>query len=365
VSLALDAAADHLARGELADLDESLLEAQRALETCSGGAELGNLEAQLVELQQESAECKIGALREMGEKAAEKGDWREADLCWAEAQQVLEAASPEVRLAAAETKEQLNMARSWVACTQAGATMQQADECKLQDNIFRADELYTEAIASLAGYGQGVMALKSMLHSKRAEVLQKKWQHKEAIEDCDAVLALSSDPTQRHQAFFIASEASRALHQQVLGEARSHWLDLAVRYLEGAEKLAPDDHALKRRLRAWRRELPPKTKPVPMPPFDWSKVPKSEKASYFGHVERRPGFRDAELDKIWDALKKETKQASAEPGISRDTFFRVVKHLSGNLEEEEFQAIWSEADQDEDGLLNFQGFAKAMQFDNA
>mmetsp|Transcript_7039 Transcript_7039/g.10733 ORF Transcript_7039/g.10733 Transcript_7039/m.10733 type:complete len:125 (+) Transcript_7039:3-377(+) len=121
-----------------------------------------------------------------------------------------------------------------------------------------------------------------------------------------------------------------------------------------------------------------------MPPFDWSKVPKADKANYFGKVDRRVGFSDQEVSEIWSALKKQQREITGPEDpefcgydeatglpkqkpprhINPATFHRVVKHVSGDIEEEEFEALWAEADTDGDGLLSFDDFACVMRFDD-
>ncbi|CAE8626573.1 unnamed protein product, partial [Polarella glacialis] len=46
------------------------------------------------------------------------------------------------------------------------------------------------------------------------------------------------------------------------------------------------------------------------------------------------------------------------------TCLRVVKHLSGNVEDGEFEALFQEVDRDRDGLLSFEDFAQMMKFDD-
>ncbi|CAE8605795.1 unnamed protein product [Polarella glacialis] len=109
--------------------------------------------------------------------------------------------------------------------------------------------------------------------------------------------------------------------------------------------------------------LPPRPQPFQMPPFDWSKVPKSEKASYFGHVSRRAGFADEQVKEIWESLQKENVPMTASAG-SRHQQGYISRHLAAASVIFDFIVVDSAVDRDRDGLLSFEDFAQMMKFDD-
>jgi len=156
-----------------------------------------------------------------------------------------------------------------------------------------------------------------------------------------------------------------------------------VKYLSLAVKSQPDNVKLKTQLESWEKELPAKQKPDGWK-TDWSKMPKEALANWCGKVPRRVGFNDQEITDMWKSLKLEPKKITSkndpdfagydEKGrikqlpprhIGRRTFYRVIMNMSGKIEEDEFEALWDEADQDGDGLLSFDEFAHVMRFDEA
>lgn len=342
------------------DMDGLLSFADRVLRHVKGSQVL---RVELEALQEATAQAKISDLRTSGDAAVERGDWQEADACWAAALQLIAESQvlPVVRL-----REELTTARRFAAVTMAGSFLKQGDASRESGDVFSADRLYSDALGVLPAEDFAVAPLRCGLLLKRAEVLHQKWQHKDALDDCVAVLNLGLE---RPRALHIAAEACRALYlreaedPELEGNVRSHWMDMAVHYLEEASATS-EDPALQRRLRAWRREVPPRPTPVPMPPFDWSTVPKNEKANYFGCVDRRAGFSEAELQHIWEALRKESNGTHA-ASISKATFVRALRHFSGDIEEDEAEALFHEADRDQDGLLTFDDFQKIMQMDAA
>ncbi|CAE7227870.1 unnamed protein product [Symbiodinium sp. KB8] len=342
------------------DMDGLLSFADRVLRHVKGSQVL---RVELEALQEATAQAKISDLRTSGDAAVERGDWQEADACWAAALQLIAESQvlPVVRL-----REELTTARRFAAVTMAGSFLKQGDASRESGDVFSADRLYSDALGVLPAEDSAVAPLRCGLLLKRAEVLHQKWQHKDALDDCVAVLNLGLE---RPRALHIAAEACRALYlreaedPELEGNVRSHWMDMAVHYLEEASATS-EDPALQRRLRAWRREVPPRPTPVPMPPFDWSTVPKNEKANYFGCVDRRAGFSEAKLQHIWEALRKESNGTHA-ASISKATFVRALRHFSGDIEEDEAEALFHEANRDQDGLLTFDDFQKIMQMDAA
>jgi len=140
---------------------------------------------------------------------------------------------------------------------------------------------------------------------------------------------------------------------------------------------------LEAQLAEWEAELPKRPQPKPYK-VNWSELSKEAKANWTGKVERRVGFTDIEIADMWRTLKLEPKRITSpddpdfcgydEKGrikqlpprhLGRRGFYRVVKNMSGNIEEEEFDAFWEEADQDGDGLLSFDEFARIMKFERA
>lgn len=248
---------------------------------------------------QSTAERKLLVLKRMGDEAAQQGDWLEADQCWYEALHILEG-NPVVAERAGDVRGELLRARCWVGCSQSAELMRQGDASRLEGDAFAAEERYAEAIDKLAPHGAAVDALRSSLHLKRAELRQQKWQYKGALQECEATLARSTQPHERLRAYILAAEASKAIYeqpsleQQVAFHVRTD-MEQAVKFLASAAKLSPEDPDLQRQLRAWRRLLPERPKPVPMPPFDWHQVPKSDKANYFGCVSRQDACGDQEM----------------------------------------------------------------------
>mmetsp|Transcript_117953 Transcript_117953/g.328664 ORF Transcript_117953/g.328664 Transcript_117953/m.328664 type:complete len:750 (+) Transcript_117953:40-2289(+) len=366
--------------------DENLEAVQAALKPFQGELVV-DANSRLSGMLRNVAEKKIAAVQKMGDEAAEQQDWSEADACWAEALEMIES-SESLRAASKSIREELMEKRSWRACTRATDLMRRGDISRLNDNIFDAEEMYTEALGWLASL-PGVGSLRCRVHAKRADVRYRKWQYKQAVDDCTFVLQNSTDSNVRYSVLLLAANASRAIHEQLTeelgskGAERYHQMEIAVTFLDDAVKLDVENSELQRELRAWKRELPVWPKPVPMPPFDWSKVPRADKANYFGKVERRIGFSDQEIEDIWSALKKEPKEiigpedpefygydaSTALPKqklprhISRRTFYHLMKYLSGDVEDEEFKALWAEADTDGDDLLSFEEFAGVMRFD--
>ena len=322
------------------------------------------LRVELEALQGAAAEAKVCGLRASGDAAAERGDWQEADACWAAALNLI-TPSQETAPALPGLHEELTTARRFAAVTMAGMFLKQGDECQESGDIFNADRLFSDAIGLLPTEDTGVAPLRCAVLLKRAEVLHRKWQYKDALDDCMVALRLGFE---RPRALCLAAEACRALSVQdakdaELGDMRNHWMDMAVRYLEEACALR-DDAVLQRRLRAWRREVPPRASPVPMPPFDWSTVPKIDKANYFGYVERRVKLSEEELQRIWEALPKESADVHG-ARIGKATFIQALRRFSGETEEEEAQALFQEADRDHDGLLTFGDFQQLLQLDGA
>ncbi|CAJ1388246.1 unnamed protein product [Effrenium voratum] len=360
----MDQAVGLLAEAQWQLLEQELQAAAACLEGEAAGGAGSALQVELGALRRAAAEGRISEHRRQGEEAAERGEWRQADACWARALQML---GEEPQEENQELRGELRRQRCWAALTMAAEDMKQGDLSRDTGDIFKADECYSNAISVLATHEGEVVPLRGLLLLKRAEVLQRKWQHKEALADCRAALKCG---VHKAEVLLLAAEACKSLHDKSAEVARhckadaveEHWLEQGVRFLETAACERPGDHALQRRLRSWRRQVPPKPQPVPMPPFDWSSVPKAEKANYFGHVEgRSPGFNDSELRKMWEELRKE----SGAMAISKSTFLRAVRHFSGAIEEEEALALWEEADADKDGLLNFADFKRIMSFDDA
>mmetsp|Transcript_65542 Transcript_65542/g.211382 ORF Transcript_65542/g.211382 Transcript_65542/m.211382 type:complete len:768 (-) Transcript_65542:158-2461(-) len=380
----VDAASE---RDDWVEVDEKLETAETVLRPCHAES-VTDAYARLKRTLRSTAEKKVKVAREMGDTAARQEDWAEADACWAEALQILDS-NESLRSVASDVRDELVTARCWRACTVAGELMRKGDISRLNDNIFDADDRYTEAIDWLAQHRTGVEPMRCRLHAKRAEVRSRKWQHKLAVDDCKHVLQNSTVVGEKYRMFLLAANESRAIHnelEEALGEdtaKRYHQMEAAVSFLEGAAKLDSEDYELQRQVRAWKREVPERPQPIPMPPFDWSKVPKADKANYFGKADRRAGFSDQEIEEIWGTLRKEPKEVSGPEDpefcgydgntalpkqkpprhIGRRTLYRVIKHLSGDIEEEEFEALWNEADEDEDGLLSFDDFARIMHFD--
>ncbi|CAE7298711.1 unnamed protein product [Symbiodinium pilosum] len=322
-----------------------------------------SLRVELQALQEAAAEAKISGLRSSGDAAAERGDWQEADACWASAMLIAQRQEPTPGIL--RLSEGLVKSRRFAAVTMAGAFLQQGDASRAAGDIFNADKRYSDALGVLTSEDAGTAPLRCMVLLKRAEVLHQKWQHKDALDDCVAALRMGFE---RPRALCLAAEACRALYLREAKEdllesnIRSHWMEMAVRYLEEA-CAEQEDPALQRRLRAWRREAPPRPTPVPMPPFDWSKVPKNEKANYFGYVDRRVRFNEMELQRIWEEVSKESK-VGQEAVIGKAAFVRALKRFSGDIEEEEADALFQEADQDQDGWLAYADFRQIMQMDH-
>ena len=172
-----------------------------------------------------------------------------------------------------------------VRLIKAAEAMKEGDLSKEAGHIFKADEWYSDGLQILSSSSDpSSSSLRSSLLLRRARVLQQKWQHKEVLDDCRAALETCRDED-RQELLLLAAEACKSLHEKSASELSSisnHWMQIAVHYLESA--CAPGDHALQRRLRSWKRQLPPAAKPVPMPPFDWSTLSMAEKAKYFGDV---------------------------------------------------------------------------------
>ncbi|CAK9024682.1 Hypothetical protein SCF082_LOCUS16746 [Durusdinium trenchii] len=254
----LDRAVDALAREDWSSLEEHLSCASKGL---AGEAEDSALQVELRALQCAAVEGRMGAL---------EGD--DADQGLQEPKGVTEA-----------TEADGGRPR---ALTKAAEAMKEGDRSREEGHIFKADEWYSAGLRMLSSFDATADTLRCSLLLKRAQVLQQKWQHKEVLTDCRSALEICTDD-KRQELQLLAAEACKSLHDKAndTGEATtSHWMQLAVRYLESAT--GPGDHALQRRLRSWRRQLPPRPQPVPMPPFDWSTVPMAEKARYFGDIRR-------------------------------------------------------------------------------
>eukprot|EP00439_Symbiodinium_sp_Y106_P043409 s2978_g5.t1 len=178
------------------------------------------------------------------------------------------------------------------------------------------------ACRSILAKDSVVAPLRCGLLLKRAEVLHQKWQHKDALDDCVAVLGIGLE---RPRALRIAAEACRALYlresedPELGGNVRTHWMDMALHYLEEASATS-EDPVLQRRLRAWRRE---------------ERERRSDSMLFCGWpslVRGRVGFSEAELRDIWEALRKESKGVHA-AAISKATFIRALRHFSGDIED--------------------------------
>ncbi|CAJ1416799.1 unnamed protein product [Effrenium voratum] len=181
----MDQAVGLLAEAQWQLLEQELQAAAACLEGEAAGGAGSALQVELGALRRAAAEGRISEHRRQGEEAAERGEWRQADACWARALQML---GEEPQEENQELRGELRRQRCWAALTMAAEDMKQGDLSRDTGDIFKADECYSNAISVLATHEGEVVPLRGLLLLKRAEVLQRKWQHKEALADCRAAL---------------------------------------------------------------------------------------------------------------------------------------------------------------------------------
>ena len=201
-----------------AKVEHDLEAARRALAPCRSSAACAagvKLEAAF----RLAAEKRVEVARRLGDEAASVEDFAGADLCWAEALELLDASGlARVSREAAKVRAEIVGARCCLAYAEAGELMCQGEARLLAGDVFGAGELYEAALSRLEPYGRDAEALRCTLHLRRAEVHHRKWQHREALGDCDAVLRHSGDMAERSRAALFAADAALAEHGRLTAE---------------------------------------------------------------------------------------------------------------------------------------------------
>lgn len=336
----------------------------KVLEPCGEEAEAEALRDAAKTALRLAAEDKVKLARAGGKEAMEAGDWSKADRWYVEALRILEPYEKEAH----EVLEEIRAERTKAAIEIAKPFKEEADEARNSGNLFMADEKYGQCLDILFGHDRSADAIRVPCWAARAELLQKKWQYEEAISDASNAIQHmdAANISLRKKMHMIAGRCCKDLIRKE-DDGERKWGRAAVHHLKKVEELETDKSKkfeIRKMIRVWERSVP-EVKVVPKVP-DSTPYPKEALANYFGKVSSgikgRHGFGDKEILDAWNRLPKEGGIRGQY--VSKKNFWRVVNHLSGKMDDDEFDELWKMADPEDRGVLSFNDFERILKFED-